>query len=120
MAEFYNGQNGELINVMSPCAPGCHVEISIDGDTISAPTSGIGWERLYELEGAKDDSITLNYSREKGAYVTHASTNTTFILNGKIDVHPIAYALRNCFSRPKRQTAWGWLAASREGRVVGC
>jgi len=110
MKEFYTRKSGKLINVMAPCEPGCYVEIDIDGHVISTTTSGIGWERLYELEDEKDTSVTLNYSQEKGVYMIHSSTNTSFNLNGKMEQHPIDYALRNCNSTPGGQTTMGMVS----------
>ncbi|WP_018625722.1 lysozyme inhibitor LprI family protein [Kangiella aquimarina] len=113
MEEYYDKQDGDLINVMSPCDPGCHVEIEIGNNVFSSITSGIGWERLYELEDEEDSSITLNYSFEKGVYVVHSSTNTIFSLNGKLEHHPIDFALSNCFSKPSGQTTMGMVACLR-------
>ena len=113
MKEFYTSKSGELINVMAPCEPGCYVEIDIDGRVISTTTSGIGWERLYELEDEENTSLTLNYSQEKGVYVIHSSTNVSFNLNGKMEQHPIDYALRNCYSTPFGQTTMGMVSCLR-------
>jgi uncharacterized protein YecT (DUF1311 family) len=113
MKEFYTSKSGKLINVMAPCEPGCYVEIDIDGRVMSTTTSGIGWERLYELEDEKDTSVTLNYSQEKGVYIIHSSTNASFNLNGKMEQHPIDYALRNCYSTPFGQTTMGMVSCLR-------
>jgi len=107
MEQFYNSQNGRLINVMAPCDPGCYVEIEIRNNIFSTSTSGIGWERLYDLEDEKDNSVMLNYSPEKGVYVIHSSTNIMFSLNGKMEQHPIDIALGNCYSTPEGQTTMG-------------
>jgi uncharacterized protein YecT (DUF1311 family) len=107
MKEFFSSQNGKLINVMGPCDPGCYVEIDIDGNLISTTTSGIDFERLYELKNDKDRNITLNYSLEYGSYVVHTSTNTKFLLNGRMDKHPIDFALKNCYSSPQGSTSIG-------------
>lgn len=111
MEKFYTSQNGKLINVMAPCDPGCYVEIKIDNNVISTTTSGIDWRKLYALEDEKNNYVTLNYSRENGVFVIHSSTQTVFNLNGKIETHPIDYALRNCYSTPWGQTTAG---------MVGC
>jgi len=113
MGEFYDRQDGNLINVMAPCDPGCYVEIKIGNDVFSSTTSGIGLERLYDLEDEKDSSITLNYSFEKGIYVVHSSTKTIFSLNGKLDNHPIDFALNNCYSKPSGLTTMGMVACLR-------
>jgi len=110
MKEFYASKHGKLTNVMAPCDPGCYVEIDIAGHVFSTTTSGIGWERLYDLEDEKDKSVTLNYSQETGVYIIHPSTNTMFNLNGKIEKHPIDYALRNCNSTPGGQTTMGMVS----------
>lgn len=106
MDVFFESQAGKLVNVSSPCDPGCYVEIDINGNRFST-TSGIDWERLYELEDEKNSNVTLNYSLEHGSYVVHTSTNTKFLLNGTIDKHPIDYALETCYSNAEGQTTLG-------------
>ena len=65
-------KNVTLVNVSSPCDPGCYVEFQIDDLTkISAPTMNIGWEDLYALEEQKDKSMSFNYSTTDGAYLIH-------------------------------------------------
>ena len=110
MQDYYSPQNGKLINVMTPCDPGCYVEIEIDGNVLSTTTSGIGDEKLYKLEDEKDKSVTINYSQEKGVYVIHVITNTMFMLNGKIEKHPIDHALSNCYLTPLGLTTSGMVS----------
>lgn len=114
MEQFYNGQNAKLLNVMAPCDPGCYVEIEIANNVFSVATSGVGWKRLYSLVDEKDNSVTVNYSQEKGVYVIHSGTNTMFSLNGTIENHPIDYALANCYSAPAGQTTMGMVFCLRE------
>ena len=110
MDRFFEIKRGRLVNVMAPCDPGCYVEIDINGTVLSTTTSEIGWEKLYELEDANDGNVTLNYSLEHGSYVIHTNTNTTFLLNGVIEQHPIDYALQNCHSSPGGQTTMGMVS----------
>ncbi len=107
MDRYFESKIGKLVNVSSPCDPGCYVEIDIDGDLFSTTTSGIHWEKLYELKDEKDNSVTLNYSLDNGSYLVHTSTNTKFLLNGTMDKHPIDYALENCYSSAMGQTTIG-------------
>jgi uncharacterized protein YecT (DUF1311 family) len=115
MQEFYDSQSGSLLNIMAPCDPGCYAEIKIGEIVISAPTSGIDWEKLYALEDEKDNSVTLNYSRKRGVYITHSSTNAIFSLNGRLEKnqHPIDFALSNCYSKPEGQTTMGMVSCLR-------
>ena len=107
MDRYFESKIGKLVNVSSPCDPGCYVEIDIDGDLFSTTTSGIHWEKLYDLKDEKDNSVTLNYSLNNGSYLVHTSTNTKFLLNGTMDKHPIDYALENCYSSAMGQTTIG-------------
>ena len=110
MKEFYKSKNGDLVKVMAPCDPGCYVDIDIEGLIFSSRTSGIGWERLYELEDEEDTSITLNYSLKNGLHVIHTSTKTIFNLKDMLEKHPIDFALMNCYSTPAGQTTMGMSA----------
>ena len=107
MKEYFSGIDGRLINVMSPCAPGCVAEIEIKDSIIRSPTAGIDWDELYSLEEDKDNFITLMYSETQGPYVIHKGSKNKFSLVGPVEHHPIDYALRNCYSIPSGQTTAG-------------
>jgi uncharacterized protein YecT (DUF1311 family) len=107
MEDFFPLLEGSLINVMSPCDPGCYAEIKINEDTISSPTSGIYWEELYKLEEDKNNKITLMYSISEGPYVIHENSKKKFKLVGSMEKHPIDYALENCYSSPRGQSTIG-------------
>jgi uncharacterized protein YecT (DUF1311 family) len=99
---------GELVNVMSPCDPGCYVEIAIgDGVIISSPTAGVDWEKLYSLEKLPNKATTLMYSVDEGAYAVHEQSGTKIYLTGSMDPHPIDIGLKQCLSSPEGQTTMG-------------
>lgn len=104
MESYYDAQAGNMINVMSPN----YVDITIGNDDLTAIAGGIDVEKLYDLKDEDDNSITLNYSHEKGVYIVHISTSTEFNLTGKIrGRHPIDTALMNCYSVPAGETTMG-------------
>lgn len=107
MEEYFSGIDGRLINVMSPCAPGCIAEIEVNDTIIRSPTAGIGWEELYNLEEEQDNLITLMYSENEGPYVIHKRSKKEFSLVGPVEYHPIDYALENCYSMPGGHTTAG-------------
>jgi len=105
---------GELVNVMSPCDPGCYVEIAIGDDVvISSPTAGVDWEQLYSLEDLPNKTMILTYSISEGAYAVHEQSGTKIILVGPMEPHPIDVALKQCFSRPEGQSTMGMVSCLR-------
>ena len=65
-------KNVTLVNVSSPCDPGCNVEFKINDVTkVSTVTTGISSDDLHELDKMKDKSMSFNYSDEEGAYLIH-------------------------------------------------
>lgn len=89
---------GHLVTTYDPG----YVRIKLtDGSVIDAPYEGIDWQEIDAWETQSRETgearrLALAYKPDLGVSVTDIASGKSFVLIGRIDPHPIDFALKAC------------------------